>query len=185
MSTSEAKLLFVGNHLSLRSINGWEYVVRNRVSGIVAIQAITEERELLLVEQFRLPVNRRVIEIPAGLAGDIEGEEHEALSEAAKRELLEETGYEAERMEHLTEGPSSAGLTTEMITFFRAGGLKKTGAGGGDGSEDIQVHPVPLSDVKSWLETKQKEGCLVDYKVYAALYFEIACQKNFPWACGT
>ena len=75
MNEEEATTICAGRHLTLRSINGWEYVERNRVSGIVAVQAITEERKLLLVEQFRAPVNRRVIEIPAGLAGDIEGDE--------------------------------------------------------------------------------------------------------------
>jgi ADP-ribose pyrophosphatase len=79
MNEEEATTICAGRHLTLRSINGWEFVERNRVSGIVAVQAITEERKLLLVEQFRAPVNRRVIEIPAGLAGDIEGEEDEAL----------------------------------------------------------------------------------------------------------
>jgi ADP-ribose pyrophosphatase len=173
MNEEEATTICAGRHLTLRSINGWEYVERNRVSGIVAVQAITEESKLLLVEQFRAPVNRRVIEIPAGLAGDIEGEEDEALAEAAKRELFEETGYEAKEMEYLTKGPSSAGLSTEIITFFRARRLKKVGKGGGDGSEDIQVHSVPLNLVESWLAGKLEHGCLVDYKVYAALYFDL------------
>jgi ADP-ribose pyrophosphatase len=76
-------------------------------------------------------------------------------------------------MEYLTEGPSSAGLSTEIITFFRARRLKKVGKGGGDGSEDIQVHTVPLNLVESWLAGKLEHSCLVDYKVYAALYFDL------------
>jgi ADP-ribose pyrophosphatase len=172
----DAELLFQGHFLQVKRKGHWEYVERSNTSGIVAILAITENRDLLLIEQFRLPVNRRVIEIPAGLAGDIVGEEDEALAEAAKRELLEETGYEANQMEYLTEGPPSAGLSTEVVTFFRAQGLKKVSDGGGDGSENIQVHLIPLANLESWIATKQKEGCLVDYKVYAALYFEIARQ---------
>ena len=167
------EILFEGHFLSVRKKGHWEYVERHNASGIVAILAITDNRELILVEQFRIPVNKRVIEIPAGLAGDIEGKENEALVEAAKRELLEETGYEAQRMEYLTEGPSSAGLSTEVITLFRAHDLKKASQGGGDESENIQIHVVPLAELNSWIESKQGEGCLVDYKVFAALYLEI------------
>jgi len=165
-------ILFEGRFLRIKRKGHWEYVERCNTSGIVAILPITENQEIILVEQFRVPVNQQVIEIPAGLAGDIEGEEDEALAEAAKRELLEETGYEAERMEYLTEGPPSAGLSTEIVTFFRAHGLKKVSKGGGDGSENIQVHTVPLAELENWIEIKRKSGCLVDYKVYAALYFQ-------------
>ncbi len=167
------EVLFEGRFIRVKRKNNWEYVERCKTSGVVAIVAVTEERELILVEQFRLPVNTRMIEIPAGLAGDIVGAENEALAEAAKRELLEETGYEAQRMEYLTEGPPSAGLSTEIITFFRAHGLKKISDGGGDESEDIQVHVVPLAKIEPWLADKLKEGCLVDSKVFAALYFAL------------
>jgi ADP-ribose pyrophosphatase len=167
------EILFDGRFLRVRREGRWEYVERHKASGIVAVLPITEARELVLVEQYRVPVDRRVIEIPAGLAGDIEGEENEALAEAAKRELLEETGYAAERMEFLTDGPPSAGLSTEVVTFFRAHGLTKVSAGGGDGSEDIQVRLVPLAGLDAWIEAKRQAGCLIDYKIYAALYFEL------------
>ena len=164
------EVLFEGHFLRVKKNDRWEYVERCKTIGIVAILAITDNRELILVEQFRVPVNKRVIEIPAGLAGDIEGKENEVLAEAAKRELLEETGYEAQRMECLIEGPSSAGLSTEVVTFFRAHALRKVAQGGGDESENIQVHRVPLVELKTWIETRRREGCLVDYKVFAALY---------------
>ena len=77
-------------------------------------------------------------------------------------------------MEYLTEGPTSAGLSNEVITLFRAHDLKKVSKGGGDESENIQIHVVPLAELKSWIETKRQEGCLVDYKVFAALYLEIS-----------
>ena len=167
----DAGILYEGRFLRVKKEGRWEYVERPWASGIVAVLAITEAHELILVEQFRIPVGKRVIEIPAGLSGDIAGAENEALAEAAKRELIEEAGYEAERMEFLTEGPPSAGLSTEVVTFFRARGLTKVSAGGGDGSEEIQVHLVPLAQIDSWIEAKRVEGCLIDYKVYAVLYF--------------
>ena len=165
-----SELLIEGRFLRVRRKDHWEYVERHNTTGIVAILAITDNQEIILIEQLRIPVNRRVIEIPAGLAGDIEGQENEDLAEAAKRELLEETGFEAQGMEYLTDGPPSAGLSTEMVTFFRALGLKKVNRGGCDGTENIHVHVVPLAQLKSWIETKRGEGCLVDYKIYAALY---------------
>src|SRR5688572_20554979 len=94
----------------------WEYVTRKKASGIVAILAVTDDGKLVLVEQYRPPVAKSVIELPAGLVGDEAGHEQEALSDAARRELLEETGYEAAAMEFLAEGAPSAGITDEIIT---------------------------------------------------------------------
>jgi ADP-ribose pyrophosphatase len=165
-----SELLYGGKFLAFRRKGQWEYVERQNTSGCAAILAINKYNEIILVEQFRPPVQRRVIEIPAGLAGDTEGEQLETLIHAAKRELLEETGYEAQSMECLTEGPSSAGLSTELITFFRAQGLRKVSEGGGVGSEIIMVHSIALKGLRAWLDQKQREKCLIDYKIYSALY---------------
>jgi ADP-ribose pyrophosphatase len=175
METKEPndELLHEGKHLSLRRAGRWEYAVRNKASGVVAVLAITPDSKVLLVEQFRPPLQRHVIEIPAGLAGDVRGAEAEAFIEAARRELFEETGYSAESFEFLCDGPASAGLTTEIITFYRALNLQKTGAGGGDGSENIHVHEVAVDRLDDWLAMRRADGCLVDYKVYAALYFHL------------
>ena len=169
---SSPEVLFESRHLRLLKQGHWEYVERPKTTGIVAILAITDAREIVLVEQYRIPVKSRVIEIPAGLAGDLAGSENEDLAGAARRELLEETGYEAKEMELLTQGPPSAGLSTEVVTFFRARGLTKVAEGGGDSSEDIKVHCVPLAELDAWIKAREREGCLVDYKVYAMLYFE-------------
>ena len=138
------ELIGGGKYLSLVKENGWEYVERPGVTGIVIILAITDDNEILFTEQVRIPVGCRVIELPAGLAGDIPGQEDEDLSEAAKRELFEECGYEAANMELLIEGPPSAGLTTEYISLYKATNLSRTGEGGGDDSEDITVHKIAL-----------------------------------------
>src|SRR5215217_2368900 len=148
----------------------WEYAKRKGVSGIVGIVAVTNDRELVLVEQDRAPVGKRVIELPAGLAGDSAGHEREDLADAARRELLEETGYSAREMKRVAEGAASAGMTDEVITLFVATGLKKTGDAKGDGSEDITVHEVAVGEVMAWLDARTREGKLVDLKVYAGLY---------------
>jgi len=170
-SAGENRVLAEGKYLRLVNRGGWEFVERRNVTGIVGIVAVTDSGNMVLVEQYRPAVGVRVIELPAGLAGDVAGAEGEALAEAAKRELLEETGYEARSMEYLCEGSASAGLSNEIITLFRATGLKKTAAGGGDGSEDIAVHEIPLGRVARWVAEQAKVGKGVDLKVWAGLYF--------------
>ncbi len=168
---SNKRVITSGKYVNLSSRNGWEYVERKNISGIVAIVAITDDGKIVLVEQFRPPMNKSVIELPAGLAGDVAGQEGEDLADAARRELLEETGYEAREFERLIDGASSAGITDEVVTLFRARGLRKTGSGEGDGSEKLQHHEIPLSDVVPWLRMRINGGAAVDMKVFAGLYF--------------
>jgi ADP-ribose pyrophosphatase len=145
----------------------WEYAARNTRRPAVGIVAVTDDHCVVLVEQFRPPVNANVVELPAGLAGDQPGAEHEPLLAAAQRELLEETGYRADRWTELATGCSSPGLTDEQIVLFLAEGLTKIAAGGGDESETITIHEVPLDQVGAWL---RQRGSLVDLKLYAGLY---------------
>jgi len=149
----------------------WEYAERRGVTGIVGIVAVTDEGKLLLVEQFRLPVNTRVIELPAGLVGDEPGHEAESLLAAAHRELNEETGYDAANMVILTSGPSSAGMSNEIVTLCYATKLTKRNSGGGVDGEDIVVHEVPLAEITRRLRQWTNDGKLVDLKVYAAQHF--------------
>ncbi|HEY3322353.1 MAG TPA: NUDIX hydrolase [Planctomycetota bacterium] len=168
---SAVTVIAQSNHLRFVRRGTWEYVERKGISGIVGIVAVTPENKLLLVEQFRPPLNKCVVELPAGLAGDIPSARTEALATAAKRELLEETGYRARSMKYLAEGTSSAGLCDEVITLFRATGLTKVNAGGGDAHEKIVVHEIPLRQLRNWLTRKQRAGCQIDLKIFAGLYF--------------
>jgi|GEM_PF-157579 len=149
----------------------WEYAERPHISGIVGIVALTEEGKLLLVEQYRIPVKAPVIELPAGLVGDAPEFAGEPKEEAARRELMEETGYAAREMTFLCEGPPSAGMTGEVMTLYLARGLRREGAGGGDHTEAITVHEIPLEQVHSWLESRRQQGAMVDMRIYTALYF--------------
>lgn len=163
--------LYEGKFLSVVKTANWEFVRRRNLSGIVGIVAVTDDGKLILIEQYRPPVGANVIELPAGLAGDVAGSESEDLSDAARRELLEETGYEAKRMKLLGAGAASAGLSDEIITLYLATGLKKTGTGDGDGHEQITTHEVPLDRVEAFLKRQVKAGKLVDLKVYGGLHF--------------
>ncbi|MEO8211832.1 MAG: hotdog fold thioesterase [Myxococcales bacterium] len=169
--TKELRVIGQGRYLEVVDENGWEYVRRHGATGVVVIVATTDDRKLVLVEQARVPVHRRTIELPAGLVGDQTETRAESLEAAAIRELQEETGFRAEHWNLLVEGPTAVGVSAEVATFFRATGLTRVGPGGGDDSEDIVVHVIPLRDVPSFLSQKVAAGLLIDPKVFAALYF--------------
>jgi len=158
-------------YLNLVARGNWTFVTRPNASGVVIVAPMTSDGKLLFVEQFRPPVNSRVVEFPAGLAGDLQGAEDEALEQAARRELLEETGYEAGSMQAVFTGPASAGLTDETFTMFLARDLQKTGPGGGDESENIVMHEIEAARVNQWLQQKMNEGCQIGARVYVGLYF--------------
>ncbi len=157
-----------GRYLGISERSGWEFATRVNAREVAVLVALTDAKELVLVEQYRVPVSRNVIELPAGLVGD-HGDPNEPTLEAAQRELIEETGFSAGRLTELLSCPSSAGMSDEIITFYLAEELEQIGPGGGDASEDIRVHRVPLDTVCDWLGARGEEGYYLDPKVYAAV----------------
>jgi ADP-ribose pyrophosphatase len=169
---------YEGRYLAIRERDGWEYASRTNARGVAVIVPVTEDGRLLLVEQFRIPVQARVLELPAGLVGD-GNDAGESMLIAAHRELEEETGFQATRMELLMECPSSAGMSDELVTFYIAEGLQRVGPGGGDESEDIEVHAVSLNDVDDWLFERAASGLRLDPKIFAALYWLAGHRRAF------
>jgi ADP-ribose pyrophosphatase len=169
-SPPRGRLIAQGRYLTLVETNDWEYVTRHGITGIVVLVALTPAREVVLVEQYRNPVGKRVIELPAGLVGDVQGQESESLATAAHRELVEETGFEAREMVELAAGPVAVGVCDEVVTFFHARDIRRVGPGGGDDSEDIVVHVVPLAGLGAFLADKRAAGLGVDPKIFAGLY---------------
>lgn len=157
-----------GKFLELLKEGRWEYVRRVNANGAVMIVAVTEDGELLLVEEYRVPLHARTIGLPAGISGD-EGEE--STLQSARRELEEETGYRADAWTYLFTGPSSPGLTTEMVSFYLAEGLHQISEGGGVAHENITVHRIPLPLVHGWLMDQTGQGKVVDPKIFMGLYF--------------
>lgn len=165
------EVLYEGKYIRLISKDTWEYVERVHCSGVVVIVAVTDAGKLILCEQYRVPIAKPSIELPAGLVNDSAENAEESFEDAAKRELLEETGYCAERMHSLFEGPAASGSSSVMLSFFRAEGLRKVHQGGGDATEQISVHEVRIDEIDSWFREQSSRGKLIDPKVFTALYF--------------
>jgi ADP-ribose pyrophosphatase len=162
------KTIFEGEHVFVHERDGWEFVERKRATEGVVVIATTDRDEVILTEQVRRAVDARVIDYPAGLVGDEGNHDPEST---ARNELEEETGFTCDSLERLTKGPTSPGLTSEILTLYRARGVRRVGEGGGVGGEEITVHVVPLESIESWLLQKEGEGILVDLKVRGGLYY--------------
>lgn len=156
-----------GKFITAKVKGKWEYVSRARGIKAAVILAIDAENHVILVEQFRVPLDRPCIELPAGLIGD-HGEDEDA-TDAAARELEEETGYRAERMESLGEFYSSPGMVSESFTLLRASGLTKVGPGGGVDGEDITVHRVPITGIGQFITESRARGLGIDVRLLMLL----------------
>ncbi len=177
MSSADKKeVVAEGKYLQLIKEGPWEYVHRCKGVGASAIVAVTRDQEIVLVEQYRIPMGASVIDLPAGLVGDDSDEDDYLV--AAQRELLEETGYTARSWKFLVAGPASAGLATEVVHFYLAKQAKKVAEGGGVAGENITVHVVPLSRINAWFKRQEKSGKLIDVKAFFAASWLAASQKS-------
>ena len=158
-----------GRFITAKTRGRWEYVGRARGIRAAAIIALDEDsdgtRYVILVSQYRVPLGKFCLEIPAGLVGDDEGAEGEAATDAAARELEEETGYRAGALDVLGEFYSSPGMVSESFTLLRATDLTKFGEGGGINSENINVHRIALSELSSFVAKWREQGHGVDVRI--------------------
>jgi ADP-ribose pyrophosphatase len=162
-----AETMWEGRYIKAIKQGQWEYVARPGGIGAVVILAIDAEDRVVLVEQYRVPLGRRCLEMPAGLVGDETAGEPAGV--AAARELEEETGYRAGRIEELGVFYASPGMASEGFTLVRAHELTRVGAGGGAGDEDIEVHLVPRAQIKAFVAAKRAEGVAIDVKMLLLL----------------
>jgi len=170
MDNDDSELLYQGEWLRLVKRGHWESCERTHGKDGLAVLviAVTPDDHVLFVEQYRVPLGARTIEMPAGLVGDDDADD--TLETAARRELIEETGWDASRIDVLLVGPTSSGMSNERIAFARARDLKKVGDGGGVDNEDITVHSVPRAQAPAWLMQKYAEGFELDLKLWAGLW---------------
>lgn len=143
------------------AVRTWEALERVDIGGIVVMVGVTPRGNVLLEKQFRPPMGRDVIELPAGLV-----EPGEDMESAAKRELIEETGWKAGKLEFLAEGPISTGASTETLRAYLCTDLEDIGKNGGDDNEIIEVIEIPLRGAEEYLRSQSKKGMLVDLKVF-------------------
>ena len=156
-----------GRYIAAKRKGRWEYV--SRVRGIrAAVILAVEDGHVLLVEQFREPLGKVCLELPAGLVGD-QDDPDERVLDAAGRELEEETGWKAESLESLGEFYSSPGMVSESFTLVRATGLRQTGVGGGTDGEDITVYRVPLAELSVFVEERRNAGVGIDVRIMGLL----------------
>lgn len=161
--------LFTSQWLTLLRRGHWEFIRRPHSESCVVILPLLNDDTVVLIEQFRIPLQQRVVELPAGLVGDEPEYENESLIETAVRELREETGYLAQHMQLLLSTPTSAGMTSEITNMFQASDLIKVSNGGGVNDEEIEIHHIPLSELRQWLTHKEQSGARIDFKIHAAL----------------
>jgi ADP-ribose pyrophosphatase len=162
------ELMWEGKFVRAFRRGKWEYASRARDIGAVVILA-EYEGKIVLVEQPRVAPDCRCIELPAGLVGD--EDPNETVESTALKELKEETGFTAERIERLGDFYSSPGMLSEAFTLVRAHGVTKVGDGGGDENEDIMVHLVSRGDIPNFLEQKRAEGFGMDTKLLLLLNY--------------
>ncbi|HEX2762785.1 MAG TPA: NUDIX hydrolase [Allosphingosinicella sp.] len=161
-----ADVAWRGRFLEVKTLGKWEFVARTRGVSAAVILAM-DGGDVLLVEQYRVPLGCRCLELPAGLVGD--EEQGEEVRAAAIRELEEETGYRAREMVELGRFHSSPGMTSEGFSLLRAEGLERVGEGGGVAGEDIELHRVPLADVPDFLAARRAAGVAIDAKLLLLL----------------
>lgn len=167
-SDAPEEIRWAGRYITAKQRGRWEYVSRARGIRAAVILAV-EDGHVLLVEQYRVPLGRNCIELPAGLIGDDDSSATEDPLAAAGRELEEETGWRASRLEDCGEFFSSPGMVSESFTLVRAGGLTKVSAGGGTDGENITPHRVALEDLPGFIAARRAEGAAIDVRLLVLL----------------
>ena len=157
-----AEVMWQGKYVRVIKSGRWEYV--SRTNDVRAVVILAEfDGKMIMVDQHRVPIGGRCIELPAGLVGDEDSSA--TVEDTAIKELEEETGFTAERVERLGDFHSSPGMVSEGFTLVRAHGVTRSGDGGGTEHEDINVHLVARSEIPAFVAQKRVEGYAIDVRL--------------------
>jgi ADP-ribose pyrophosphatase len=160
--------MWEGKYIRAMKRGRWEYVSRTNSVGAAVILA-EHEGKVILVEQYRVPVGARCLELPAGLVGDEEA--HATVESTAIKELEEEAGFTCDRVERLGDFHSSPGMVAESFTLVRAHGVRNIGEGGGTEHEEIEVHLVAREDIPAFVAERRAAGVAIDVKLLIFMNF--------------
>lgn len=169
---ADEEVMWEGKWVVSKRRGKWEYSARAgsiRAAVILPVDGPENDRHVILVDQFRVALGKRCVELPAGLIGDDDGGEDEIALDAAKRELEEETGYRAEKWQDLGEFFSSPGMISESFTLLKASGLERVSEGGGTAEEDIVVHRLPIAKLADHLQHFRDAGYAIDVRLLLLL----------------
>ena len=143
----------------------WEYIKRPNSTQSLVIFAITKKNEVILIKNFRWPRMENVLEVPAGM----QEKNDNSPIKAARRELLEETGYVAGKMELIMRVPLLAGLMSDDTLVYLASDAHKISEQSLDPEEDIEVILVPIKELASYLEKTRIVTSSMIWAVYGKL----------------
>jgi ADP-ribose pyrophosphatase len=163
----EGALVYEGNFLCVHkdsvllpdgAVSSREYITH---PGAVAVLPLLDNDNLVMERQYRYPLQREFVELPAGKI-----DHGEDILVCAKRELLEETGYVATEWIHLTTAWPCIGYADERMEYFLARGLTHQGNNLDDG-EFLEVFELPLTEAIEWIRT----GKINDSKTIVGLFW--------------
>lgn len=130
--------------------------------GATMVMPLFENGDVLLERQYRYPMHKVFVEFPAG-----KKDPGESPLDTAKRELLEETGYVAERYTHATDIHNALAYTDEVIHLYLAEGLTQVSEQQLDDNEFVETMRVPLDELMRWV----RNGWVTDVKTQLGAYW--------------
>ncbi len=167
MKVERSEIVFQGRFIRVRRDYNergvWESVELDGHTKTAIVIALTENGEVVLEKHYRFPVDSYVIELPAGLVDDEDPEE------CARRELLEETGYEARKLIPLFRGVICQGLTKMEAHYFYAPNVRRVADQNLEPTEDIEILLVPKEQIDDFL-FNLPDGLVLGANVLSALY---------------
>jgi len=149
-------------------IEDYEVITRKNIDNIITVLPITKDNKIVVIEEFRIPINDTVIWSPAWLCD----KQWETIEDAARRELYEETWYKPWKMIPAFRTPTSSGMTDEVIDCYIATECEKvTDILTLDNAEDIRVMEIDMRNFNDFIMNYIARWWLVDSKMLGMIWY--------------